>query len=348
MRKHYSLSGSLSELPRFRSHPRTRAGRGFSLIEILGVLAIMGILAGMLAPSVIRQIRQSQASGEDARLRQVGEAILATIQATETIPNPNVAANDAAGWFSLARAYSSMPEDAFRYVYANNSSSERRYFLDPTLDAYLAGLSTPYQTPPDGFPVTGFPAGALRVLLVSSSRGTLNPPAPDDAVLPFAFGANLSGADQNELRNWNKIFTGGVATVPPLPNTPFGANWNGLGEFLHVQTIDLRTLFCKVTLRDLAAPPTAAVVNGTHSYPANAGDPVNGTALGYTFDFVPTPGLGNAFNGGEAGILTSSLKFRTLINRTAALTGFDVKDAGSTPAAGKSTFDITLPNAPQY
>ena len=278
----------------------------------------------------------------------MGEAILATIQATETIPNPNVAANDAAGWFSLARAYSSMPEDAFRYVYANNSSSERRYFLDPTLGAYLAGLSTPYQTPPDGFPVTGFPAGALRVLLVSSSRGTLNPPAPGDAVLPFAFGANLSGADQNELRNWNKIFTGGVATVPTLPNTPFGANWNGLGEFLHVQTIDLRTLFCKVTLRDLAAPPTAAVVRGTYSYPANAGDPVNGTALGYTFDFVPTLGLGNAFNGGEAGKLTSSLKFRTLINRTVTLTGFDVKDAGSTPAANKSTFDITLPNAPQY
>ena len=94
--------------------------------------------------------------------------------------------------------------------------------------------------------------------------------------------------------------------------------------------------------------PTAAVVKGTHSYPANVGDPVNGTALGYTFDFVPTPGLGNAFDGGEAGILTSSLKFRTLINRTAALTGFDVKDAGSTPAANKSTFDITLPNAPQY
>jgi prepilin-type N-terminal cleavage/methylation domain-containing protein len=262
-----------------------RAGRGFSLIEILGVLAIMGILAGMLAPSVIRQIRQSQATGEDARLRQVGEAILASIQATETIPNPNVAADDTAGWFSLARAYSSMPEDAFRYVYANNPSSERRYFLDPTLDAYLAGLSTPYQTPPDGFPVTGFPAGALRVLLVSSSRGTLNPPAPDDVVLPFAFRANLSGADQDELRNWNKIFTGGVATVPPLPNTPFGANWTGLGEFLHVQTIDLRPLFCRVELIDTACPPTAEIQNGV-GYAINDTIVLNFAGAGCQFSFT--------------------------------------------------------------
>jgi len=93
MRRKFGLS--LSELPRLKFQVRTRAGGGFSLIEILGVLAIMGILAAMLAPNIIRQIRQSQATGEDARLRQVGEAIVDSILATGVIPNPNVVSGDA-------------------------------------------------------------------------------------------------------------------------------------------------------------------------------------------------------------------------------------------------------------
>jgi type II secretory pathway pseudopilin PulG len=316
------------------------------LIELIGVLAIMGILASMTVPPILRQIRQAQSGNEEANLNEVARAIVEGIKATGTIPNPNVVANDPAGWFTLAQPYTALSENAFLNVFPENPSTERRYYLDPAFDAYLAGT---YTTPPAGFPTAGFPVGALRILIVSSSRGISNPAdAAVDPVLPGNAGANLTQLDQLALRNWNKVFAGGVVAVPLLPNNPFSALWTGKGEYLHVKTVDLRPLFCRVTLRDLAAPPTAAVLAGAHSYPKTPLDPVNGTALGYTFDFVPNAGLNNPFAGGEAGILISSLKQRTLIDRTATLTGFDVKDAGSTPLAGKSTFDITLPDAPQY
>jgi hypothetical protein len=126
-------------------------------------------------------------------------------------------------------------------------------------------------------------------------------------------------------------------------------NWLDSGhQFLHVKLVDLRPLFCRVELRDLAAPPTASVtVAGTHIYPANAGDPVNGFALGYNFDFVPSGGLGRRFTGGESGILTTSINQRILINRTANLTGFNVRDNNATPA-NQSQFIINLPPSPQW
>jgi prepilin-type N-terminal cleavage/methylation domain-containing protein len=232
-----------------------RAERGFSLIELIGVLAIMGILASMTVPPILRQIRQAQTVNEDANLNEVARAIVEGIKATGTIPNPNVVANNAAGWSALAQPYTALSQDGFRNVFPGNSYSERRYYLDPTFDAYLQALSTPYQTPPTGFPEAGFPVGALRILIVSSSRGISNPPdSRVDPVLPGNAGVNLTLLDQQELRNWNKVFAGGVVAVPALPNNPFSNLWNSKGEYLHVKVVDLRPLFCRVELADTAAP----------------------------------------------------------------------------------------------
>ena len=302
----------------------------------------------MTVPPIIRQIRQAQTANEDANLNEVARAIVEGIKATGTIPNPNVVANNAAGWFTLAQPYTALSQDAFLNVFPDNPSTERRYYLDPAFAAYLAGT---YTTPPAGSPAAGFPVGALRILIVSSSRGISNPAnAAVDPVLPGNAGVNLTQADQLALRNWNKVFSGGVVAVPLLPNNPFSALWTGKGEYLHVKTVDLRPLFCKVTLRDLAAPPTADVNTlGPHLYPATAGDPVDGTALGYSFDFVPSGGVGTAFTGVEVGTLTSSLNQRILIDRTIGLglTGFNVLDNSSVPV-GYSQFDLILPDPPQY
>jgi type II secretory pathway pseudopilin PulG len=229
------------------------------LIELIGVLAIMGILASMTVPPIIRQIRQAQSGNEEANLNEVARAIVEGIKATGTIPNPNVVANNAVGWFTLAQPYTALSQDAFLNVFPDNPSTERRYYLDPAFDAYLAGT---YTTPPAGFPAAGFPVGALRILIVSSSRGISNPAdAAVDPVLPGNAGANLPQPDQLALRNWNKVFAGGVVAVPLLPNNPFSALWTGKGEYLHVKTVDLRPLFCKVTLIDTAAPEDIAGFN---------------------------------------------------------------------------------------
>jgi type II secretory pathway pseudopilin PulG len=234
------------------------------LIELIGVLAIMGILASTTVPPILRQIRQAQTANEDANLNEVARAIVEGIKVTGTIPNPNVVANNAAGWFTLAQPYTALSQDAFLNVFPDNPSTERRYYLDPAFAAYLAGT---YTTPPAGFPAAGFPVGALRILLVSNSRGISNPAnAAVDPVLPGNAGVNLTQADQLALRNWNKVFSGGVVSVPLLPNNPFSALWTGKGEYLHVKTVDLRPLFCRVELIDTACPPTAVINFGGDQY----------------------------------------------------------------------------------
>ena len=88
MRRKIGLS--LSELPRLKFQVRTRARRGFSLIELLGVLAIMGVLAALTVPPIIRQLQQARTVNEEANLEEVARAIVEGIKATWTIPNPNL------------------------------------------------------------------------------------------------------------------------------------------------------------------------------------------------------------------------------------------------------------------
>jgi hypothetical protein len=46
-----------------------------------------------------------------------------------------------------------------------------------------------------------------------------------------------------------------------------GGNYHTRGEFLHVKVVDLRPLFCRVSLTDTACPPTAAITTvGNYAY----------------------------------------------------------------------------------
>lgn len=294
---------NLSTLQKIKDGVWVQAERGFSLIELIGVLAIMGILASMTVPPILRQIRQAQTVNEDANLNEVARAIVEGIKATGTIPNPNVAATDSTSWVSISRPYTTLSENALQYVFPDNPSTERRYYLDPDFVAYLAGT---YTTPPAGFPEAGLPVGALRILIVSSSRGISNPPdSRVDPVLPGNAGVNLTQADQLALRNWNKVFTGGVVSVPLLPNTPFSALWNGKGEYLHVKVVDLRPLFCRVELVDTACPPTATI--GTTGIGYANGDVINfnvgpvGSSYPFAFTYTVAAGVGAWSLGAMAG-----------------------------------------------
>ena len=57
---------------------------------MIGVLAVIGILASMVAPSVVRQIQTATAVGEDAKLDDIAQALTNGIRATGIIPNPNL------------------------------------------------------------------------------------------------------------------------------------------------------------------------------------------------------------------------------------------------------------------
>jgi prepilin-type N-terminal cleavage/methylation domain-containing protein len=253
--------------------------RGFSLIELIGVLAIMGILASMTVPPILRQIRQAQTANEDANLNEVARAIVEGIKATGTIPNPNVNALAAGGWASNSLSYTALGTNQLLYVSDANTNTQRRMYLSEGLTNYFSNnlINPPFTTRASGWPTNSFPPD-LQLVLVSSSR--------EDLLLSCSTTTNLASADVVWLKNWVKQATNGIyfATntliVGDIANST--GKWTNKGEFLHVKTVDLRPLFCRVELIDTAAPVVVGMANAGSDY-ASVPSPtnVNGTTINY-------------------------------------------------------------------
>jgi hypothetical protein len=167
-----------------------------------------------------------------------------------------------------------------------------------------AGVNGVFQTPAAGWPANvvtaaGVPLNLanipLRMYIVSSSKkdlslscqanqsGTGMVPSPQPAP---NYGAGLIF----DLQNWVKKADGPTDPSPGAIKVPDsiaatwgsayagGGNYHTRGEFLHVKTVDLRPLFCQVTLIDTAAPEDFAGFNiavAGGGYAANAAIAVN-------------------------------------------------------------------------
>jgi prepilin-type N-terminal cleavage/methylation domain-containing protein len=318
-------AGGGSVLSTFHLKPSTKRS-AFTLIEMIGVMALIAILAAVAVPPLISRLETVDSAKEDANLEEIARALAEGIKATGTIPNPALAAGVSGSWTAIASNYTFL---APRLLATNfPARNARQIIFSPDLTSFVAANG--FVTPATGWP-DPLPAGDMRIYILASSKRNL----------PL-----LSGIPVADIAGWDKVYSN--TGVIPVPSSVFGPNQTNKGEFFHVTSINLRPLFCRVELQDLAAPPTATVATaGTHSYPLTTGDPVNGSALGYSFNFIPSSGLGNAFSGGEAGILTTSPNQRILIDKTSVLTGFNIKDNGSTPSS-PSRFSLSLPAAPQW
>jgi hypothetical protein len=119
-----------------------------------------------------------------------------------------------------------------------------------------------YSTPALGWSTNAFPAD-LQFVLVSSSR--------EDLLLSCSTTANLASNDVVWLKNWVKQATNGIyfatntAIVGGIANST--GTWTNKGEFLHVKTVDLRPLFCRIDLEDFRSPATATISSSGSNYP---------------------------------------------------------------------------------
>src|SRR6185436_19112812 len=75
------LHYSITPLLRSRNFPRA-----FSLIELIGVLAVMAILAGVVAPALIRHMDKVAGHQESAALKSFGDALQQSILRARSIP----------------------------------------------------------------------------------------------------------------------------------------------------------------------------------------------------------------------------------------------------------------------
>jgi prepilin-type N-terminal cleavage/methylation domain-containing protein len=279
--------------------------RAFTLIELIGVMAIIGILSAVLLPSLISKIEDANSVGEDAKLEEIARALVAGIKASGTIPNPNRTpynTQNGGGWGDIAYQYTTLTDDSvnpgtLHYVFPEQDQSARRVYLDNQFMAYLVaataanapvagGVNGVFQTPVAGWPEQAgglFLANIpLRMYIVSSSKkdlslscqanqaGTGMLPSPQPATL---YGAGLIA----DLQNWVKTVqpenspNAGSIMVPSSIaqwGTASGSQYRR-GEFLHVKVVDLRPLFCRVELTDTACPPTAIITAyGDYTYTA--------------------------------------------------------------------------------
>jgi prepilin-type N-terminal cleavage/methylation domain-containing protein len=332
--------------------------RGFSLIELIGVLAVMAILASMTVPPILRQIRQAQSGNEEANLNEVARAIVEGIKATGTIPNPNIVPANPGGWVKVAEKYTTLTSDTagpgtLHYVSpkeVNYGPTARRIYLDNKLMEYLKiatgsgdGAEIPFITPAGGWPTStpapgniAFPNQALLLYIVSSSR-------PDFELSCRVNQANLQVANNSygevpapglitSLRNWVKAVnqaTGFIYAPDVLVE-----NWNDLGhQYLHVKTVDLRPLFCRVELIEYPLPQNAITTSPGIGYTALTA--YNGiSSAGFVFEFT-TPAGSTTYPAGTAGTYKSG---KGMIKRGGLIA---VNDTGTIPIPGGASANFS-------
>jgi type II secretory pathway pseudopilin PulG len=211
-----------------------RSARAFSLLELVGVLAVIAILVSFLVPSLIRRLDRAAWVKETQDLGAIANALTLQVLRSNNIPDQD-------GWSQAAANWLVRPVNL---ITANPRRFGRFYLIDPNLR--LPGAALPY-TQSSNRGLSGRPANARLMLVSSVARA--NPPVPTDRW--------LSAASFNDI--WNT-----PQAVKPSTWTSF----SGTGEDICVQRLNLESLFHQLVLvnRDRAGTATFAI-NSTNVTP---------------------------------------------------------------------------------
>jgi type II secretory pathway pseudopilin PulG len=190
------------------SQPATRGTTAFTLVELIGVLAIITILAAMAAPVVIRHIDEAARTREIADLKAIADGLTFQILATKSIPREADLPAAVAAW--TRQPINRITQTPRRY--------DRRFLVDP------AGW--PWNVTSVGWSQTWIGVtnqlNRSRIVIVSSTSRNL--PA-------------LTGSDFVEL--WN---------TPAGQKPASWSSWQGTGEDLHIERVNLEPLFYHLVL----------------------------------------------------------------------------------------------------
>lgn len=218
------------------THPSNqRAGRtlsGFTLLEMIGVLAIIAVIAASLLPVAISRIDERTRSQEVVNLGSISNALTAHVVRNKMLP-------EFSAWTAGAQSFSGL---AAPRVTANSRNFSRVYYREK-------GPSLPYTQTAAGLP--GGP-DKLRAIVVSVLGGDGLTPGVN---CPSA-GANMDDADFAQL--WNQADR-------TRPTTGTWAGWKGRGDDFMVQRVNYGPLFHRLVLinRDYPITPYYTIDGST-------------------------------------------------------------------------------------
>ena len=184
----------------------------FSLIEVIGVLAVIAILAAMLVPSITKRVDFAAWSSENASLSAMKDALVQYVLRSNTIPSQATWTTALSGQLGLAPGN----------IAVNRRNISRAFLIDNS--GWLGTVTLPYTVPPGGVATT--PSSARLMIVSTIAKGPL----------PVASGAPGT-ASFNDI--WN---------TPEGRKPSTWSGWAGTGGDLIIQRINLAPLFHRVIL----------------------------------------------------------------------------------------------------
>ena len=236
-----------------QNRPPTIPRAGFTLLELIGVMAVIAVLAAAVLPGAIDLIRTQRAVKEAEVLPKIAEALKRGMLREQIFPVYENDANELtddndAYWWNLAARHGGGSPNELRYplgIRPGSTTTRKLYFAEANW-----GAQTFFQVTGDGTSWLADPLNPkeLRLLLVSTTNPEL--PLPDE----------LSSDDEfNAFWNeWGIGSDGNPASESPEFEdwSDYGldeAEWIGRAAELNVQRIDLRDLLCAVVIENRRA-----------------------------------------------------------------------------------------------
>ncbi len=198
--------------------------RGFTLIELIGVLAIMAVLASMVAPKIIQEMQYAQQDAEEENLSRIAEGLENYILDNRVIP---ASASGTSTWSAYVATQVDLPVNN---VLNNVLTCTRRYWFDPS-----TSLTLEYdQNTIAMASLAGYTSG-------SKASPPTNPRAMIISDMTSGCGANISSVADNTA-NFTAVWNQADPDNDPLVE----------GPFLKIQRINLLKLFSIVTLQSIS------------------------------------------------------------------------------------------------
>ncbi len=156
---------------------RNRSVAGFSLIEFIGVLSVVAILAALTVPVLIRQIDQAANTREAADLKAISDGLVHQILATRSIPRQA----------NLPQAVATWTRQPVARIAKTPRGHARLLMVDE--GGWL--VNVPWTQTSDG--LTNSPASARLMIVSSISGGLPTTPGNFADIWATADGANPPG-----------------------------------------------------------------------------------------------------------------------------------------------------------